>query len=30
MGLFDLFKKKTEAEAPTETNDENTVGWDAI
>lgn len=30
MGLFDFFKKKTEAEAPTETNDENTVGWDAI
>lgn len=30
MGLFDLFKKKTEAEASTETNDENTVGWDAI
>lgn len=30
MGLFDIFKKKTEAEAPTETNDENTVGWDAI
>ena len=30
MGLFDFFKKKTEAETPTETNDKNTVGWDAI
>ena len=30
MGLFDFFKKKTEAEAPTETNEVNAQGWDAI
>ncbi len=30
MGLFDLFKKKTEPEASSETNEVNTQGWDAI
>jgi hypothetical protein len=30
MGLFDLFKKKTEPETSSETNEVNTQGWDAI